>query len=57
MPVGVVRTKRDEKLWERAKEIVRQQYKLSEKHGADFWRRVMGIFLRMKGKKVGVLLK
>lgn len=48
MPHPLVRTERDEHLWERAKEIVTQQYGLTEEDGDRYWRLVMGIFLRMK---------
>jgi hypothetical protein len=48
MPHPLVRTERDEHLWERAKEIVTQQYGLTEEDGDQYWRLVMGIFLRMK---------
>ena len=48
MPHPVVRTEQDEYLWERAKEIVRRQYKLTEEDGERFWRLVMGIYKRMK---------
>ena len=48
MPHPLVRTERDEHLWQRAKEIVTQQYGLTEEDGDQYWRLVMGIFLRMK---------
>jgi len=48
MPHPLVRTERDEHLWERAKEIVTQEYGLTEEDGDRYWRLVMGIFLRMK---------
>jgi hypothetical protein len=48
MPHPLVRTERDEHLWERAKEIVTQEYGLTEEDGDQYWRLVMGIFLRMK---------
>ena len=48
MPHPLVQTERDEYLWQRAKEIVTQQYGLTEEDGDRYWRLVMGIFLRMK---------
>ena len=61
MPHPVVRTERDEYLWERAKEIVRRQYKLTEEDGEKFWRLVMGIYKRMKrmskAKRLRLLVK
>jgi len=48
MPHPLVRTERDEHLWQRAKEIVAQEYGLTEEDGDRYWRLVMGIFLRMK---------
>jgi len=61
MPHPVVRTERDEYLWERAKEIVRRQYKLTEEDGERFWRLVMGIYKRMKrmskAKRLRLLVK
>jgi hypothetical protein len=48
MPHPLVRTERDEHLWQRAKEIVTQEYGLTEEDGDRYWRLVMGIFLRMK---------
>ena len=48
MPHPLVQTERDEYLWRRAKEIVTQQYGLTEEDGDRYWRLVMGIFLRMK---------
>jgi hypothetical protein len=48
MPHPLVRTERDEHLWQRAKEIVTQEYGLTEGDGDRYWRLVMGIFLRMK---------
>jgi hypothetical protein len=48
MPHPLVRTERDEHLWQRAKEIATQEYGLTEEDGDQYWRLVMGIFLRMK---------
>jgi hypothetical protein len=48
MPHPLVQTERDEHLWQRAKEIVTQEYGLTEEDGERYWRLVMGIFLRMK---------
>jgi hypothetical protein len=45
MPVNVVRTPEDEQAWERAKEIVRQEY--PDASGPKFYRLVMGIFKKM----------
>lgn len=47
MPVGVVRTARQELAWERAKEIARRQY--PDATGVRFYRIVMGIYKRMTG--------
>lgn len=45
MPANVVKTKEDERLWEKAKERAKE-----EGHDED-WPYIMGIFQRMKGKK------
>ena len=41
---------KDEELWERAKKIVKKQYKLSEKDGDKFWKLVMGVYKQGGGK-------
>jgi len=51
MPTNVVKTAREEHLWDKAKQIVRKQY-TKVKEGSDrFYRLVMGIFKKMKGEK------
>jgi hypothetical protein len=55
MPHGVVKTERDERLWEKAKGRVREQYPDVAEDSDRFWRLVMGIFKRMTGRK-GVLV-
>lgn len=47
MPARVVKTKRDEELWEKAKRIAKKQYGISS--GERFYKIVMGIFKKMKG--------
>jgi hypothetical protein len=44
MPSNVVKTKRDEHLWNKAKSIA------ARKGRAKDWKYIMGIYLRMKGK-------
>jgi hypothetical protein len=48
MPHPLVQAEQDEHLWQRAKEIATQEYGLTEEDGDQYWRLVMGIFLRMK---------
>ena len=50
MPKGLVKTKKDEELWKKAKQIVKKQYKLTE-DSEKFWRLVVAIYERMKGYK------
>ena len=51
MPTGLVKTKRDERLWNAAKAAARKQYP-KVKEGTDrFWKIVNGIYHRMKGDK------
>lgn len=51
MPSNLVKTKRDEQLWERAKRAVHKQYpKISEKD-SKFWKLVVAIYLKMKQGK------
>jgi hypothetical protein len=51
MPKGVVKTKHDEKLWEIAKGIAKDEYGLSEsKHGKRYWASVNGTFHHLKKK-------
>ena len=48
MPPNVVKTERDERLWEEAKRRAREEYP-NVKEGTDQWYAiVMGIFRRMK---------
>lgn len=51
MPVNVVKTKRDERLWEKAKsQAARQGH-------ADDWEYIMGVFKKMKGWRREALAK
>jgi hypothetical protein len=43
-----VKTKRDEKLWDKAKRIVEEEYGRSESDGDRFYRLATSIFKRMK---------
>jgi hypothetical protein len=45
MPVSVVHTSEDEEAWERAKEIVANEY--PDATGPNYWRIVMGIYKKM----------
>ncbi len=47
MPANLVKTTRDERLWNEAKRRAAE-----EGHASD-WRYITGIFQRMKGKKGG----
>lgn len=47
MPNNIVKTKRDKKLWNKAKDIVQKEYGKSEDSGDDFWKLVNGIYQRM----------
>ncbi|MEK6832924.1 MAG: hypothetical protein AABY32_02660 [Nanoarchaeota archaeon] len=51
MPKGVVKTKADEKKWNKAKSIVREQYKDKSEDSDSFWALTNSIFQNMKGKK------
>ena len=52
MPTNVVKTPRDERLWERAKAVVRREYGTQKKLGRErFYRLAMGVYQREKGKK------
>jgi len=48
LPSNLVKTKKDEKLWERAKREARKSYDESDD---EFWPTVVKIFKRLKGKK------
>lgn len=51
MPINVVKTKKQEKAWEKAKRIIKKQYP-SIKEGSDrFYRLVMKIFKDISGYK------
>lgn len=50
---GFVKTEHDEELWEKAKDIVREQYGRSEKQGARFWRLVTSIYKRIHKSQLG----
>ena len=51
MPEGVVKTKRDEGLWNRAKAAVRKQYPYISEDSDRFYKITMTIYQNMKGKK------
>lgn len=53
MPASMVKTKHQEDLWEKAKEIVREQYGLTKEDGRRFYKLVMGIYQRMIHKGWG----
>ncbi len=40
----------NEDKWKKAKEIVHEEYNLSEEDEDDFWALVMGVYKKMKGK-------
>lgn len=46
MPANVVKTERDRRLWEKAKELAKKQY--PDRTGDSFWASVMSIFIRMR---------
>jgi hypothetical protein len=48
-----VRTEKDEKLWEKAKEIVKKQYGKTEADGDEFWALVTGVYKRAGGRVGG----
>lgn len=41
---------KDEDKWEKAKEVVKKEYGLSEDDGDHFWALVAGVYKRMKGR-------
>jgi len=45
-----IQTEHDEHLWEKAKEIVKKEYKLTEKDGPKFWASVTGMYKKIGGK-------
>jgi len=49
MPEGLVKTKADEKLWEKAKAKVRKEYPKLTEDDDEFWKIVVSIFKNMKG--------
>jgi len=49
MPVGVVKTRREEHLWNKAKSQARKEYPNIKEGSTEWWKRVMGIFKNMKG--------
>lgn len=51
MPAAVVKTERDERLWDQAKALVREQYADVGADTEQFWRLVMGVYQRMHGEK------
>lgn len=48
MPTNVVKTKRDEKIWNEAKQLARKQGKSESDSG--FWALVMTIYQKLKSK-------
>ena len=50
MPVGVVKTKKDEDRWERAKDVARKRLG-ARKGKQSFWAFTNYLFQRMKGKR------
>lgn len=48
MPSNLIKTKEDEKYWEKAKKIAKKKMK---KENEDFYKYAVGIFKRMKGNK------
>lgn len=50
MPKGVVKTEKDERLWEKAKQQVRKQYPNLSEDSEEFWKRVNGIYQQMARK-------
>ena len=52
MPKGVVKTKKEEKLWERAKDAVSRNENVPQnKFKDEHWARVNALFQKMKPKK------
>lgn len=49
MPSNVVKTQRDEELWNKAKQIVSNQYPNVSEGSDKYYALVMGIYQRMKG--------
>lgn len=49
MPKGVVKTKRDEHLWNKAKSIARKQYPGISEDSDRFWKIVQGIYKQSRG--------
>lgn len=45
-----IKGKDNEEKWEKAKEIVKKQYSLTEDDGEDFWKLVVGVYKRMGGE-------
>lgn len=41
---------KNEDKWARAKEIVEQEYSLTEKDGDKYWQLVTGVYKKMKGQ-------
>lgn len=52
MPKGVVKTKHEEELWDRAKEAVsRNEYTPEKKFTDEHWEKVNALFQKLKPKK------
>jgi len=49
MPVNVVKTPRDERLWRKAKAVAKKRNRAKD------WKYVMGIYKRMKGIKESIV--
>ena len=50
MPEGLVKTKAEEKLWEKAKEKAHKEYSKLSEDDDEFWKIVVSIFKNMKGE-------
>ncbi|MEA3506806.1 MAG: hypothetical protein U9R36_04890 [Elusimicrobiota bacterium] len=51
MPTNVVKTKKDEQIWARAKALVHKQYPELTERDDRFWRITQTIFRNIKGNK------
>jgi len=51
MPTNVVKTERDEHLWNKAKAIVKKSYPNIREDSPRFYKLTMGIYQKMRGKK------
>lgn len=51
MPANVVKTKKDEELWDRAKDLAKERGLSPSKDKDSFWAYTNSIFQKMKGGK------